>query len=128
MHTPSGTQEEHHIVQAIKMPAPPHAHVHGHAAAHPDVPADGTPLPLSSPRSPGQIDASQVLEPATPVSPSSKSSTDSDSEEDEDEDDEREEEESETDEEEENPESEQRKTSVCAGVEKISRHKELEAQ
>jgi hypothetical protein len=80
----------------------------------------------------------------TPVAPSSKSSSDSDSEDDDD--DERDEEESETDEEDNAQVSahrlifyqwiyadvvgqdEQRKTSVCAGVEKISRHKELEQQ
>lgn len=115
-HTPSGV-DELHIVQAIKLPAPPHVHGTTHGHSH-----DGVPSVVASPGSPPIQQDTAV----TPVSPSSTSSTDSDSEDDED-DDEREEEESETDEEE-SAEKEQRKTSVCAGVEKISRHKELEQQ
>jgi hypothetical protein len=137
-HTPAtlgGGGEEHHIIKAINVPAPPHVHVHGHAHGL-DGSNDATLEGVAKPGEPSEIGTG---------APSSKSSTDSDSEEEEDDDDEREEEESETDEDDTAEvstllcafycnrvdgavQNEQRKTSVCAGVEKISRHKELEQQ
>jgi hypothetical protein len=88
-HTPATIGgEEHHIVKAIKVPAPPHVHVHTHG--HGLDGSNDAPLEaLAKPGEPSEIGTG---------APSSKSSTDSDSEE-EDDDDEREEEESETDEE-----------------------------
>lgn len=86
-HTPVAIGgEEHHIVKAIKVPAPPHVHVHNHGL---DGSNEATLEPVAKPSEPLEIGTG---------APSSKSSTDSDSEE-EDDDDEREEEESETDEE-----------------------------
>ncbi|KIM29133.1 hypothetical protein M408DRAFT_329135 [Serendipita vermifera MAFF 305830] len=132
-------QDEHHIVQAVTLPAPPHshsshAHGHGHGPASEAMatPKGSASSPGSPPvLSPGKVESSDVVaspELQSPLAPpSSKSSSDSDSESSDDEDDEREEDESETDEED-DAKNEQRKTSVCAGVEKISRHKDLEQQ
>jgi hypothetical protein len=69
--TPSEIPEEHHIVTAIQVPAPPHVHGHGHGHGHPQPHT----------HVPSHTVVEKPAEPSTQSNPSSSDSSENDEDE-----------------------------------------------